>query len=69
VVEIRSRLAKTLPSSSKSDSEMLPREIEQSLLTNTESVSKFVAALLDEYDALNRVCQQISVALAPLVSF
>jgi hypothetical protein len=67
VIEMKSRLAKTLPSSTSSN-ELLTKETEQSVL-NTECVSQFVASLLDEYDALNRICQKISVAVAQLVSF
>jgi hypothetical protein len=68
VEEIKSRLATAFPLSSKSSSKSLVADSEQSLLMNTERISQFVTSLLDEYDALNRVCQRISIAVAQLVS-
>jgi len=68
MVECKSRLARLCPSPTIIDSPTSAMANELSASVNVERVGQFVASLLDEYDALDRVCRKIHAAVEYLVS-
>lgn len=63
----KKRLASLCPSPPVSGDSSSVSGDEQSTAKSMESVGQFVAALLDEYDALNRVCKTVSFVAERLV--
>ena len=68
MVECKSRLARLCPSLPIIEASTTAMANAQPTSVNVERIGQFVAALLDEYDSLKRVCRKIYPAVEHLVS-